>query len=111
MSIYEKILSARLRKQDISVSEPLDSADLESQQNEITQAVDERRLQMQRLVQHGLRRTERDTEIKQGMKDGIQAAMALKEVVDRAVQASPKATIDQVGIYFILELGNIIAKR
>ncbi|KAH7150699.1 hypothetical protein DER46DRAFT_628659 [Fusarium sp. MPI-SDFR-AT-0072] len=104
VSVYEKILSARLREQDASVSEPPDSAGLESQQNEIAQAADERRVQMQRLVQHGLRRTERDAEVKQVMEDGIQAAMAIKEVVDKAVQASPEAAIAWVGVCFALEI-------
>ncbi|RKL08560.1 Vegetative incompatibility protein HET-E-1 [Fusarium oxysporum] len=98
VSVYEKILSARLREQDASVSELPDLAGLESRQNEIAQIADERRGQMQRLVQHGLRRTERDAEVKQGMEDGIRAAMAIKEVVDKAVQASPEAAIAWVGI-------------
>jgi hypothetical protein len=111
VTVYEKILSARLREQDASVSGPPGTAGLESQQNEIAQAADERRGQMQRLVQHGLRRTERDAEMKQGMEDGIQAAMALKEVVDKAVQASPEAAIAWVGVCFALEVGNNVTKR
>lgn len=46
VSVYEKILSARLREQDASVSELPDSAGLESRQNEIAQIADERRGQM-----------------------------------------------------------------
>ncbi|QKD57200.2 uncharacterized protein FOBCDRAFT_251804 [Fusarium oxysporum Fo47] len=104
VSVYEKILSAQLREQDANVSELPDSADFESQQNEIAQIADERRGQMQRLVQHWLRRTERDADVKQGMEDGIRAAMAIKEVVDKAVQASPEAAIAWVGVCFALEI-------
>jgi hypothetical protein len=66
---------------------------------------------MQRLVNHGLRRTERDAELKQGMEDGIQAALAVKEVVDKAVQASPEAAIAWVGVCFALEVGTIVMNR
>jgi hypothetical protein len=111
VSVYEKILSARLREQDANISEYPDSAELESQKNEIAQTADERRGQMQRLVKHGLRRTERDAELKQGMEDGIQAALAVKEVVDKAVQASPEAAIAWVGVCFALEVGTIVMSR
>ena len=68
-------------------------ADLASQQNEIAQNADKRRMQMQQLVQYGLRKTEKDAQVKQGVGDGIQAAMAVKEVVDKAIQASPEAAV------------------
>ncbi|UZP43466.1 hypothetical protein NXS19_011278 [Fusarium pseudograminearum] len=104
VSVYEKILSARLHEQDANISKYPESVELESQKNEIAQTADERRGQMQRLVNHGLRRTERDAELKQGMEDGIQAALAVKEVVDKAVQASPEAAIAWVGVCFALEI-------
>lgn len=49
--------------------------------------------------------------MKQGMEDGIRAAMAIKEVVDKAVQASPEAAIAWVGVCFILEVDIIVIKR
>ncbi|KAF2460807.1 hypothetical protein BDY21DRAFT_383665 [Lineolata rhizophorae] len=88
---YEKILSARLSQQDADASNPPHSADLASQQNEIAQDADKRRMQMQQLV-------------KQGMEDGIQAAMAVKDVVDKAIQASPEAAVAWVGVCFALEI-------
>jgi hypothetical protein len=74
-------------------SNPPCSADLALQQNEIAQDVEERRMQMQQLVRNGLRRTEKDVKVKLGIEDGIQAAMAVKEVVDKAIQASPEAAV------------------
>lgn len=68
---YEKILSARLSEQDVDASEPPYSADLASQQNEIAQNADKRRVQMQQLVQHRLCRTEKEAKVKQGIEDGI----------------------------------------
>ena len=101
---YEKILSARLSEQDADAFNPHHSADLASQQNEIAQDAGKRRMQMQQLVQNGLRRTEKDAKVKQGMEDGIQAAMAVKEVVDKAIQASPEAAVAWVGVCFALEV-------
>ncbi|XP_014557368.1 hypothetical protein COCVIDRAFT_25929 [Bipolaris victoriae FI3] len=104
VDIYEKILSARLSEQDADAFNPHHSADLASQQNEIAQDAGKRRMQMQQLVQNGLRRTEKDAKVKQGMEDGIQAAMAVKEVVDKAIQASPEAAVAWVGVCFALEI-------
>ncbi|KAF5844173.1 hypothetical protein GGP41_002253 [Bipolaris sorokiniana] len=101
---YEKILSARLSEQDADASNLYYSADLALQQNEIAQDTGKRRMQMQQLVQNGLRRTEKDAKVKQGMEDGIQAAMAVKEVVDKAIQASPEAAVAWVGVCFALEI-------
>jgi hypothetical protein len=66
-------------------------------------------MQMRQLVQDGLHRTERDANVKQGMEDGIQAAIAVKEVVDRAVQASPEAALVWVGVCFALEVSPAVA--
>jgi hypothetical protein len=109
---YEKILSARLSEHNAGGLEPpADSADDTLQQNEIAHDVGKRRLQMQQLVQHGLRKTEKDAAAKQGIGDGIQAAMVVKEVVDKAIQASPEAAVAWVGVCFALEVSAIIQYR
>jgi N-terminal domain of NWD NACHT-NTPase len=99
---YETILSARLSQKH---ADPADPADLSSQQNEIEQNPEKRWIQMRRLVQDGLHRTEKEANVKQGMEDGIQAAMAVKEVVDKAIQAAPEAALAWVGVCFALEVG------
>jgi hypothetical protein len=104
VDIYEKILSARLSQNDA------DSADLASQQNVIEQDADKRWKQMCQLVQDGLHRTEKDTNVKQRIEDGIQPAMAVKEVVDRAVQVAPEAALAWVGVCFALEVGSTVVK-
>jgi hypothetical protein len=105
---YEKILSARLSEHNAGGLEPpAESTENVLQQNEIAHDVDKRRLQMQQLVQHGLRKTEKDAAAKQGIGDGIQAAMVVKEVVDKAIQASPEAAVAWVGVCFALEVGAI----
>lgn len=104
---YEKILSARLSEYNAGGLEVPQFADDDLQQNEIAQDVGKRRLQMQQLVQHGLQKTEKDAKAKQHIGDGIQAAMAVKEVVDKAIQASPEAAVAWVGVCFALEVGAI----
>jgi len=101
---YEKILTIQLSEKDVTASTPLNPADLASQQNDIAQDAGKRWIQMQQLVQKGLRRTEKDAEVKQGIEDGIQATIAVKEVVDKAIQASPEAAIAWVGVCFALEV-------
>jgi hypothetical protein len=104
---YEEILSVRLSEYNACGLEDPEFADDDLQQNKIAHDVGKRRLQMQQLVQHGLRKTEKDAKAKQHIGDGIQAAMAVKEVVDKAIQASPKAAIGWVGVCFALDVGAI----
>jgi hypothetical protein len=107
---YEKILSAQLNEQDTDASNLTLSADLASQQNDIAQDAGKRWMQMQQLVQNGLRRTEKDAKVKQGMEDGIQAAMVVKEIVGKAIQASPEAAVAWVGVCFALEVCTAVTK-
>jgi hypothetical protein len=107
---YEEILSARLSQKDADPMDSSHSVALASQQNSIEQDSDKRWKQMYRLVQDGLHKTEKDTNVKQGMEDGIQAAMAVKEVVGRAVQAAPEAALAWVGVCFALEVGAAVVK-
>lgn len=101
---YETILSSRLSHGDA------DPTDLASQQNEIEQNPEKRWIQMHRLVQDGLHRTEKEANVKQGMEDGIQAAMAVKEVVDKAIKAAPEAALAWVGVCFVLEVGTAVVE-
>jgi hypothetical protein len=96
---YERILSVRLLEHDVNVPNGL-----ALQQNGISQNADGRRTQMQQLVQHGLRNTESDARVKQCIDDGMQAVMAVKDVMDRAVLASPEAAVAWVGVCFALEV-------
>ena len=101
---YETILSTRLSQKDA------DPTDLASQQNKIEQNPEKRWIQMRQLVQDGLHRTEKEANMKQGMEDGIQAAMAVKAVVDKAMQTAPEAALAWVGGCFALEVGPAVTK-
>ena len=65
---------------------------------------------MRRLVQDGLHRIDNEANVKQSMEDGILAAMAVKEVVDKAIQAAPEAALAWVGVCFALEVGPTITE-
>ncbi|KAH7038980.1 hypothetical protein B0J12DRAFT_731324 [Macrophomina phaseolina] len=94
---YEKFLSARYSEKD-------DSTNVTTQQNCIERNPDKRREQMQKLLQDGLKRIAEEENMKQGMESGIQAVLAVKEVVDKAVQASSEAALAWVGVCFALEI-------
>jgi hypothetical protein len=59
---------------------------------------------MQQLVELSLHTTEMDANFKQKIGDGLQAAMRVKEIIDKAVQASPEAAIAWVSVCFALEV-------
>jgi len=99
---YEKILSIWLSEQQNGVMGSQSSAI--SHQNEIAKDVVERRSQMQILVELGLSRTEKHARDTQKVGDGMQAVLTIKELVGKAVQASPQAAIAWVGVCFALEV-------
>jgi hypothetical protein len=104
---YELILSARLSQPN---GDPTDSTDLASQRNEIERNPEKRGEYMHKLIQIGLCRTEKEAKVKQGIEDGIQAAKAVKDIVEKAIQASPEAALAWVGVCFALEVGPAVKK-
>jgi hypothetical protein len=48
--------------------------------------------------------------VKQGMEDSIQAAMTVKAVVDKAIQAAPEAALAWVGVCLALEVGTTVTE-
>jgi hypothetical protein len=101
---YEKLLSARLSEQDAGASTILESADLTLQRNQIAHDAKGRQVQMQQLVQNGLHRTEKAAKVKQGIEGSLQATEVIRDVVSKAVQASPQAAVAWVGVCFALEV-------
>jgi hypothetical protein len=74
---YERILSLELSGGKCS------STDLEPPKNEIEQVnLETRRSQMMRLIQAGLDKTEKETAVKQGIEDGMQAVHSVKGIID-----------------------------
>jgi post-segregation antitoxin (ccd killing protein) len=101
---YEVFLSTRLYKDDTGTAESQASEVDNTEQNEIVQDADKRRLQMSQLIESGLRRTEKDAKAKQKMGDIIKVIASVKGVVDKAVQTSPVATMVWASVCFGLEV-------
>ncbi|OHW95573.1 nwd1 protein [Colletotrichum incanum] len=92
---YEKFLSAKLEDE---------GSGSVATENRVQAVSEERWRQMQRLIQAGLQRTEKDATIKQKISDGLQIASPVKAVISKAVQAAPEAVIAWVGVSFALEI-------
>ena len=107
---YETILSTWISEDSTGVARPQSSAVGTSQQNEIPKDAAERRSQMQKLAELGLSRTEKHAKAMQRTGDGMQAALMLKELVGKAVQASPEAAFAWVGVCFALEVRDDAAR-
>ncbi|PNP81052.1 hypothetical protein FNYG_05519 [Fusarium nygamai] len=95
---YEKILSVRLHRNDLS------SITYVSTENEIEGARETRCRQMQQLVRDGLDRTQIAASIKRGIDEGLQAVQAVRGIVDKAIKAAPEAAIAWVGVCVGLEI-------
>ncbi|KAF7554441.1 hypothetical protein G7Z17_g2906 [Cylindrodendrum hubeiense] len=92
---YEKILSSQLHAGDSAPA---------SQKNEIGQTKEERSNQMKELVRLGLEKNAKITSAKQGIEGVLQPATIVKAIVDKAVQASPEASVAWVGVCFALDI-------
>ncbi|RSL87190.1 hypothetical protein CEP51_002368 [Fusarium floridanum] len=94
---YEKILSAQL-----SSDEPaqLDRGSI----NVIKQDADARQDQMKQLVDKGLEKTERVSNIKEKVKEGMQPIKNVKDFVALAVKTEPSAAVAWVGITACMEI-------
>ncbi|KAM0274353.1 hypothetical protein ACHAQH_007919 [Verticillium albo-atrum] len=73
-------------------------------ENQIEPALQGRARQMGRLVQAGLRRTEKDAAVKQKISDAIKVAAPVKALMGKAVQAAPEAAVAWVGVCLALEI-------
>ncbi|KAF4853322.1 Vegetative incompatibility protein HET-E-1 [Colletotrichum siamense] len=93
---YEKILSTKLQAGD---SMPNVAA-----KNDISTSSEIRREQMRQIVDAGLKKTEKTTDLQGKVNDAIEFVSPLKTAIDQAVQASPPAAIAWVGVSFAFEI-------
>ncbi|RSL57626.1 hypothetical protein CEP54_008169 [Fusarium duplospermum] len=94
---YEKILSVQLNDNDHA------SLDGDST-NVIKQDADARQGQMKQLVDKGLEKTERASNIKEKVKEGMQPIKNVKDFVALAVKSEPTAAVAWVGITTCMEI-------
>ncbi|KAM0338618.1 hypothetical protein ACHAPU_011274 [Fusarium lateritium] len=97
---YEEILVSELKK---------DNPDAGSVT--IGTSHEERWLQMQRLVEIGLAKTEKEAKIYEKVNDGLELFGTVRALVEPAVSAVPQAAIPWVGVCFILEVISNPAKQ
>lgn len=101
---YEKFLSAELQKDDSTLKLAALTTTID---NQISQDVQQRWRQMEQLVKVGLHRTEKSAATKQKINNEIQHILPVKELIGKAVQASPEAALAWVGISFSLEVSSV----
>jgi hypothetical protein len=99
---YERILSRELNE---NASTSLASED---QRNAIEQANPEmRRSQMKELIETGLKKTEKEAKVKQGIGNAMQGVLNVKDIIDSAVQACPQAALAWTGVSLALQVESL----
>ncbi|KAF5497212.1 Vegetative incompatibility protein HET-E-1 [Colletotrichum siamense] len=95
---YEQILSVHLRETSNRTS------DAENGTNAIKQDTLGRQLQMTKLVEMGLEKTEKSAMAKGKIKEGMQPVLNIKEFVATAVKSEPTAAIAWVGVMTCMDI-------
>ena len=96
---YEKILSREL---DENASTPLA---LKDQRNMIEQTNQEkRRSQMNKLIETGLKKTEKEAKVKQGIGNTMQVVLVARDTIGSAVQVCPQAALAWTGVSLALQV-------
>ena len=103
---YENILSHELNGSTST------SLSFNGQRNIIEQANQERRrLQMSKLIQIGLKKTEKEAKVKQGIGNAMQVILAAKDIIGSAVQACPQAALAWTGVSLALQVNLLLGKH
>lgn len=95
---YEEILLYELKKENPAITS-------------LGTSYEERWRNMQRLVEIGLKKTEKEAKIYGKVNDGLQLFDTVRSLVTPAVSAVPQAAIPWVGVCFILEVFSNPAKQ
>ncbi|KAM0547577.1 hypothetical protein ACHAPJ_010321 [Fusarium lateritium] len=97
---YEEILLSELRKENPNVDSISNGGSYE-----------ERWRHMQRLVEIGLTKTEKEAQVYEKVNDGLELFGTVRALIGPAVQTVPQAAIPWVGVCFILEVISNPAKQ
>ncbi|KAH8665172.1 WD40-repeat-containing domain protein [Tricladium varicosporioides] len=96
---YEKILSRELNGISTNFQTSEDQSNVIEQKN-----VEIRRSQMNQLIQNGLKKTERESKVKQGIGNWMQVTLAANDIIKFAVQFCPQAALPWTGVTLALQL-------
>ncbi|KAI1776814.1 NACHT domain-containing protein [Hypoxylon cercidicola] len=96
---YERLLSRELGEGNLS------STDEVSQKNDIDQANPKtRQIQFDRLLQAGLKKTEKEAAVKQNIQEAMDVVDTVKDWINQAVKSVPEAAIAWTSVCFVLEI-------
>jgi hypothetical protein len=102
---YEKTLSHEMNEPLSNDAAAGNHAVSGTQKNVIEQNNPEkRRLQMEKAVQAGLKRTEKEAKAKEGLDTVVNIVLSTKTIVDSALQAAPYAALAWSGCCFALQI-------
>ena len=91
---YEKVLSHELEENA--------SSSVASAIEQTNPAI--RRSQMSQLVQAGLKKTEKETKVKQDIGNALQVVLSAKDIIGSAIQTVPQAALAWTGVCFALQI-------
>ena len=66
---------------------------------------DKRWSQMERLVQAGLKKTERESKMKQTVGAALQGLLSLKDLIGSALETIPQAALAWTGVCLAMQVG------
>lgn len=98
MDAYEKVMAHILKKGDLSPTAP------EPDENEIETDLAARRLQMNKLVDDGLKKTEKLANVMKGIGGAIQVIDSVKETIGKGIESVPCAGIAWAGVCIALQV-------
>ena len=98
MDAYEKIMTRILKKGDLSPTAP------EPDENEIETDLAARRLQMNKLVEDGLKKTEKLANVMKGIGNAIRVIDSVKETIGKGIASVPYAGIAWAGVCIALQV-------
>ena len=95
---YEKIMTRVLKKGDLGPTAP------EPDENVIETDLATRRLQMNKLVEDGLKKTEKLANVMKGIGSTIRVIDSVKETIGKGIESVPYAGIAWAGLCFALQV-------
>jgi hypothetical protein len=96
---YEKILSCELNENSTASQTSDDQPNVIEQKN-----LEMRRSQMIQLVQKGLKKTEKEAKVKQGIGNAMQVVLGANDIITFAVRACPQAALAWTGVTLALQV-------
>jgi hypothetical protein len=95
---YERILSLSLDDNELDYVGESQKSDIEQED------LDTRRSQMKRLIDAGLKKTERGAKVMQGIGDAVKVVLSARHMISLAIETMPQAALAWTGVCFALQV-------